>query len=207
MSSFRRRLMMAQGGGSNIPSDDGVYIQSIDGQFYTLNEWNRLNNQANGVAIINKLHPNRGFVISKDGCIKDKSWGTPGKKINGVIMTNDLNSAKRDYSGFNNTNNIISQEGLVAQAAYYCSNYTFPNGKKGYLGSLGEFVMAYSSYDNKVIINRCMQKIGGNILEIAYYTSTQFSEYNSYALDWYTGAITDYNKGTPGGTIPFTKLL
>ena len=192
MSSFRRRLMMAQEEGSNIPSDDGVYIQSIDGKFYTLNEWNRPNNEANGIAVISKSHPNGGFVIAKDDNIGERKRYGGRQTIDNITTTTNPNIAKTDYQGYENTEQIIAQDGN-AEAAIYCKNYTFINGKKGYLGSCGEWQMAYN---NKSAINRCLYAIGGQA--IIYYNyhwnSTQYSSSSSWAMRWDDNDLIHINK-------------
>ena len=193
MSGFRRRLMMMQGGGGQIPSEDGVYIQSIDGKFYTYDEWNLPNEQANGVAVISSEHPDGGFVIAKVDSGGAKSWGSSNKTISGIITTTSSSTAKKDYAGDSNTTQIISQDGSNSQAASYCRGYTFPNGMNGYLGSLGEWDIAYK---NKASITRCMSKIGGKTFYESNYhwSSTQHSSSKAWLFNWESGNVNNYGK-------------
>lgn len=193
MSMFRRMMMKQGGGGGQIPSEDGVYIQSIDGKFYTYDEWNLPNEQANGVAIISSLHPNGGFIIAKVDSGGTKTWGTYSKTINDIMTTTDSSTSKTDYAGDSNTTQIISQDGSSAQAANYCNGYTFPNGKKGYLGAMGELWLAYN---NKSAVDSCMSKIGGTPINTSYYhwSSTQLSSYYAWALYWDGGYVNSYDK-------------
>lgn len=52
---------------------------------------------------------------------------------------------KKDYAGKSNTDKIIAEFGGEAQAATFCRNCTFKNGKTGYLWSLGEMVDAMNN--------------------------------------------------------------
>lgn len=184
MSSFRRRLMMAQGGGKRTPdtAENGVYIQDIDGFLYTVDEWNLPNEQANGVALINNLHPNNGFVMAKKSY--EEPWGDRDY-INNITTTTDENKAKSDYKGINNTNQIYSQY-VNSSAAKSCKNYVFPNGKKGYLGGLGEILMITQNFES---IQSCLKKIDGNSLTYgSYWSSTQYSESKAWSSN-YSGVV------------------
>lgn len=180
MSSFRRRLMMAQGlGGGRTPDNasDGVYIQDLQGFLYTIDEWNLPNEEANGIAVISIQHPNRGFVIYKNSN-GYSPWGQ-SKMISGIVTTEDPNIAKTDYAGYSNSIQMMSQDST--SLAKSCIGYTFPNGKKGYLGALGEWTIAYN---NKSAIVKCMSKIGGYIGENYYWSSTQCGKGQAWAFSW-----------------------
>lgn len=202
MSLFRRRLMMAQGGGG-IPSEDGVYIQSIDGKFYTYDEWNLPNEQANGVAVISSEHPDGGFVIAKTESVR-KTWGMTSISVSGIVTTNDINTAKEDLKGFHNTYSIISQDSY-ANAAIYCNEYVFPNGNAGYLPSAGELVIAYKS---KVKIENCLLKIGSISIKAddGYWSSTQVSLDSAWIFDFNNSNLEQTIKYFNRYCIPFTTL-
>ena len=60
----------------------------------------------------------------------------------------------------------------TGKAAGFCKNFTFPNGKKGFLPSLGQMNAAYN---NKNAVDAALAKIGGDAFVIngtAYKTST-----------------------------------
>lgn len=160
----------------------GIYIQSIDGKFYSYDEWSLPNEQANGVAVISNSHPDGGFVIAKEESLQIKTWGNLNKTISDIVTTIYLNPAKADYAGNSNTDQIIAQDGEASEAANYCRSYTFLNGKKGYLGSCGEWTEVR---DNKSEIDACMSLIGGVPLETDdyYWTSTQYSLNNAWTWD------------------------
>ena len=108
-----------------------------------------------------------------------KQWGGYGATISGIVTTTNSITAKTDYAGETNTDKIIAQlDAGNAPAAEYCRNFTFKNGKKGYLWSLGE---ALDAYNNKSAINKAMSKIGGTPMatDNYFWTSTQYS--NNYA--------------------------
>jgi hypothetical protein len=172
------------------PYSNGVYIQHISGDLYTANEWETMafaNGDANGVAIISDKCK---FVIAKEDASSRRQWGGYGKKLEGIGTL--LSVSESDYDGLGNTSKIIEQlsgynDGSVigAPAAEACSNYEFPNGKKGYLPALSEWQAAY---DNKTTINNMMSIIGGATLSAEYYwTSTQYISTDSWFLSWGNG--------------------
>ena len=91
-------------------------------------------------------------------------------------MLNSSSNAIKNYSGSSNTTAMVSAYGnTTSEAAGYCANFTFPNGKRGYLGSAGEWQAAY---DNKSAIATCMSKAGGTAIGSNYYwSSTRASDY------------------------------
>ena len=97
-------------------------------------------------------------------------------------MASNLSAAKADYKGVQNSAAIVAKYGnYTSYAAGWCQNFSFNDGKKGYLGSGGEWQAAYS---NKTKINACMSLIGGtNITTNHYWTSTQYSMYANWGLD------------------------
>ena len=159
----------------------GVYIYDTDGNFITANKWNTANNRKavgvyvgteNTKLIIQPTYPNDG---------SGSKWGD-NTIITGIVTTEKVNIARKDYAGEANTNNIISQLGEYRDIiANYCRNYTFKNGKKGYLWSLGE---AYDVFNNIDAVNVALKKIGGeNIFLTDHWTSTQYSSYYAWVQD------------------------
>ena len=164
----------------------GIYILDTDGNLVATEKWDTANNsKAVGVFVGTEYSK---FVISPTE-ISNKEWGPYGTTISGIGTTEDMTTAKMDYAGKTNTDKIIAQLGTgKAPAAESCRNYTFKNGKKGYLWSLGE---AQIAYNNKKAIITAMSKIGGTpMLTYGYYwTSTQCSSYSAWMLSFSDGYV------------------
>ena len=163
----------------------GIYIYDTDGQFTLPENWNSANNsKAVGVYVGTE---NSKFVIAPTLCRNMMSiWGESGKAISGVVLSNKESVAKQDYKGEANTEKIIAQLGIGnAPAAEFCRDYTFKNGKKGYLWSLGE---SQDAINNKSLINNAMNKIGGSAVKYDYWTSTLASSVDvwiqHFGSDW-----------------------
>ena len=156
----------------------GVYIYDTDGNFITADKWNTANNRkAVGVYVGTE---NTRLIISPTYPIDGSGWEWGNNQIiDGIVTTEKVNIARKDYAGEKNTNKIISKLGTYAQiTANYCRNYTFKNGKKGYLWSLGE---AYDVFNNIDAVEVALQKIGGEIIEFAdHWTSTQYSSHYAW---------------------------
>lgn len=164
-----------------------VYIQHIDGTLYTPEDWASkgfANEKANGVAVVRPI--SSSFVIAKKNG-PSLAWGGYDITITGIVTSTSLSTAVLDNDGAGNTPKIIEQlagvtdsQGVTgAPAAEYCAGYTFPNGKIGYLGSLGEWKGVVDNYDK--IYTILTQYIGGDALTIySYWTSTQGSVSNSW---------------------------
>lgn len=170
----------------------GIFILDTDGNLVKRADWNTGNNsKAVGVAV---LSDNCKFVISTTENSSNIQWGGYGTTISNIVTTTDTATAKKDYLGSGNTDKIITQLGSGnAPAADYCRGVTFKHGKKGYLGSLGEWQEAYN---NKAEIDACMSLIGGTAINTSYYhwTSTQYSSSYSWVLRWSDGSVTGNNK-------------
>lgn len=165
----------------------GIFILDTDGNLVKRADWNTGNNsKAVGVAV---LSDNCKFVISTTENSSNIQWGGYGTTISNIVTTTDTATAKKDYLGSGNTDKIITQLGSGnAPAADYCRGVTFKHGKKGYLGSLGEWQEAYN---NKAEIDACMSLIGGTAINTSYYhwTSTQYSSNYSWILRWSDGSV------------------
>jgi hypothetical protein len=66
------------------------------------------------------------------------------------MRTTSETIAKTDYSGYQNTNIILDLENPESKkgAVYMCSHFKFPNGKTGYLPSLGELATVSKYYSD-----------------------------------------------------------
>ena len=192
-------LNLSSSGGVYRPNDapEGVYILSTDGYVYESSYWETSNNSdAVGVAVKTSAC---SFVIAPNE-INAVQWGGNGTIIPGCTNTSSQSTAQTDYNGKANTDAIVAQFGVPSRnnryAAYYCLNYSFKNGAKGYLGAAGEW---YQAYQNKSQINACMSLIGGDPLSDAVgiyfkWSSTQYLNDNAWGLIWAKGTITYYNK-------------
>lgn len=170
----------------NVSPLGGVMIQHIDGSFYTADEWTAngfANDQANGVAVFGD---NAKFVIAKTSLGKMVWSSDTSNAVNGVMLTNNSDTAKTDYAGEANTALIAVDD--TSGAAYACANFTFPNGAKGYLPALGEWVEAYAY---KADINAAMTLIGGTAFDSSScWSSTQSSATGAWSLAWDNGGTT-----------------
>lgn len=165
----------------------GIYIYDTDGNFTKADDWNTANNgKAVGVSVCTEKS---AFVIAPTYDNTGRKWSDNGTEISGIVTSNDEQPSKKDYAGELNTDKIIAQLGRGnAPAAELCRNYTFKNGKKGYLWSLGE---ALDAYNNKREINRAIRYIGGTEIknDKDYWTSTQRNSESVWNLRWDDGYI------------------
>lgn len=164
----------------------GIYIYDTDGYFTLSKDWNTANNsKAVGVYVGTE---NSHFVIAPTGESSKKQWGGYGTNISGIEASSNSMLARKDYAGEANTDKIITQLGTgKAPAAEYCRNYTFKNGKKGYLWSMGE---ACDAYLNMEAIDTAMSKIGGATIPLDFFwTSSQESSYNAWMLSLANGTV------------------
>lgn len=177
----------------------GIYIQHTDGTLYTKDDWKSkgfANEKANGVAVVRPI--SGSFVIAKEDGPESLWWGGYGTTITGIVTSNSVSTAVLDNDGANNTTKIIEQltgvtddqEITGAPAAEYCAGYTFPNGKTGYLGALGEWQAVFDNYYNGLY--DAMVLIGNGISFNSYWTSTQVDSGNA----WYYSR--NYFNGRPG---------
>lgn len=164
-----------------------VYIQHIDGTLYTPKDWTSkgfANEKANGVAVVRPI--SGSFVIAKENG-PSLAWGGYDTTITDIVTSTSLSVAVLDNDGAGNTSKIIEQLAGVtdsqrvtgAPAAEYCAGYTFPNGKTGYLGALGEWKGVVDNFSEiQMILDNY---IGGDeMIFNSYWTSTQGSVSNSW---------------------------
>lgn len=153
----------------------GVYIQHTNGWLYTIDEWSShefISNDANGVAVISDKAK---FVISKKN-VEESEWALNSDTIiYGASDVESISAANADLQGIINTSFIAARS--KSSAAQYSSQYRFPDTRKGYLPSMGEWVIAHK-YKNE--IDSAMNAINGDdILSGAadyptlYWTSTK----------------------------------
>lgn len=188
---------------------NGVFIQHIDGTLYTTDEWTAqgfTNDQANGVAVGNGTVK---FVIAKENASTANMMWSSSKywysAIDGAVIADNLGAAKNDYAGVSNTAAISTVDSESAAAA--CQNYTFPNGKSGYLPAAGEWSVV-DKYRNLII--SAFAIIGGTSFTeyTSYWSSTQSS--GSKAWKWDNKTISsgylNYEKTSKSLVRAFTTL-
>lgn len=162
----------------------GVYIYDTDGHFTLSENWDTANNsKAVGVYVGTE---NSKFVMAPTYNSSGLIWGDAGLAISGIVTSEGVTEAQKDYAGELNTDKI-AQPGIdIAQAAKYCRNYTFKNGNKGYLWAGGE---AMDALANKDAINAAMDKIGSIYLSDTYWTSTQANASKAWKCNVYDSKI------------------
>ena len=162
----------------------GVFIQHVDGSLYTEIEWTAkgfASADANGVAVSAE---ECAFVIAKDSLGKQQ-WGSLGL-ITDIMVSSDAAIALTDINGVANTEAMEYEN-----AAWECKNFTFPNGKKGYLPALGEWAEAYKYKED---INTAISLVGGKALGTSMWSSTQYSADYAWLFGWSSGTPTFYKK-------------
>lgn len=186
----------------NVPyRPKGVFIQHIDGTLYTAEQWESggyAATVANGIAVSTD---ECAFVIGKEAIFK--RWSSvQDTAIEGVMLTADKAIASTDYNGAENTAIIATTD--TYGAAYFCNNYTFPNGQKGYLPAFGEL---FTAFNHKAEIDALFALIGVTVTKSTYWSSTQVGAAAAWGIDWEEGAIPQkYNKGYEFKVMVFATL-
>lgn len=151
----------------------GVFILGTDGTLYSAEKWDQPDSSAVGVAV---LTDECKFVIAPTQNGSSLVWAPrhATDSVPGVTTVTSTLNAEKDYKGVSNSSAIVSKyETGTNYAAGWCQNFTFRNGKRGYLGACGEWQKACNNKDK---INACMSLIGGKYIgNIFYWTSTQYS--------------------------------
>lgn len=185
----------------------GVFIQATDGSLVSADNWNG-SKTANGIAVITGF--NQDFVLSLHDANSECEWGETGKLVTGIFTSEDPEAWGNDFDGVGNTQKIVDQllgTSDVIPAAYYCQNYTFPNGKKGYLPTAAEW---WELRRNLSEITEALDVVGGTPIVHApwtYWVSSQASA--DEAWNWYVDAADYFTKAPKNYKYiarPFTTL-
>ena len=167
----------------NVDTVQGVFAQHIDGRLFTADEWvanGFTREDANGIAV---CMPEASFVMYVSHLPFRAKWCDfdSYKLVDGVVATTAINDARSDYLGEGNTAKIALS--TKDSAAKKCAKNTFPNGKKGYLGSFGEWSVAAANFAS---VKEVYQAITGNssLLGSRFWTSTQYSEDKAWVIGW-----------------------
>lgn len=164
----------------------GVYIQDTTGKLWTFDAWDG-SATPNGVAVLTDacrfviaLSERSSVLINSDGY---------SSSMNLPIYSSGY-EAVADFSGASNTTAMISAYGnRTSTAPGYCANFTFPNGKKGYLGSAGEW---YAAFDNKQAIFNCMATVFGTAIGDGYYWTSTRGQNSPYDPEYDVGPFNTF---------------
>ena len=157
----------------------GVFIIDTNNNLINKDSWSPTMQQTTvGVALITE----KVAIVISTGLHTGLCWSKTNQLVEGVTTTTDSKTAVQDFKGKANTEAIVKAHGQNAPAAYYCSNYTFKNGKKGYLMAVGE---SYEIFVNMQKISELLDYINTNTANLAngydIWTSTQKNDY----VAWY----------------------
>lgn len=198
---FRRRMMLAVTDKKpDYSTWRGVFIEDIDGNLYTEAEWDGTKT-ANGIAV---LTDECRFVMALQYAKTSVGWGGYSVYVNEITTVDTESKAKKDYDGEIQTTAILNQINDTTNAAYYCREFTFPNGKKGYLGAAGEW---WAVLNNKDAIKTALTKCGGiEMRNSAHWTSTQNDSTYSWTADWKNICLLAFPKDTSGSARAFCEI-
>jgi hypothetical protein len=186
----------------------GVYIQHIDGKLYTTSKWTAegfANSLANGVAVISE---DASFVIAKSNASSSVWLSNTTELIEGVTATTVYADANADFAGKQNTEKMIAAG--TSGAAHACQAYIFPNGKKGYLPSLGEWQVFKQ---HKTEAENALKLIGGSEIYLTgnkatndLFTSTQYDATTAWTFRRYNYVHTQASKSETRHVRAFCEL-
>ena len=165
----------------------GVFIQDTNGKLWRSDGWDS-SATANGIAVITS---SRSFVIALSERGSTPVYNNGYSSSMKLTTFSTQSAAIGNYTGQSNTTAMVSAYGNAkTEAAGYCNNFTFPNGKKGYLGSAGEWQIAYNT---KAEIQACLSKVGGSAIANNYHwSSTRAKDADSlnrfWSLEWSRGS-------------------
>lgn len=156
----------------------GVFIIDTNDNLINKDSWSPTMQQTTvGVALITE----KVAIVISTGLHTDLRWSKTYQLVGGVTTTTDSTVAATDYKGKANTEAIVKALGQNAPAAYYCSNYTFKNGKKGYLMAAGE---AQEIFVNMREISELLNYINPNTTNLANGDEVWTSTQNNNSTAW-----------------------
>lgn len=181
----------------------GVFFIDINDNLINSDSWDYNKDTIVGVALITE----KVAIVMAPGAKPYLKWSEQAQLVEGVTTTIKYADAIADFNGKANTEAIVSALGTKAGAAYYCSNYTFKNGRKGHLMSAGE---AYEMSLNDSTLSTMLQALDSSSVNFdtgnKYWTSTQASTNATWVVD-NKMYISSFNKTyTQPYTIPIYSL-
>lgn len=181
----------------------GTFIIDTNDNLIDRDSWDENTQPAVGVALITE----KVAIVIPTGVKGHLLWSEERQLVEGVVATNDETEAFKDYNGKANTKVLVDTLGANAPAAYYCSNYTFKNGRKGYLMSVGE---AMEISENIIAITTLLNVIDSGVDNLnnttQYWTSTQCNNTMAWRIkeEKISAFMKDYNQPC---TIPIYSLF
>lgn len=159
----------------------GVFIIDTNDNLLNKDSWSPdMKETTVGVALITE----KVAIVISTGLHTDLKWSETEQLVGGVTTTTDKTVAQTDYKGKVNTEAIVKALGQNAQAAYYCSNYTFKNGKKGYLMAAGESMEIFVNISAISALLRYINPDANNIGNgYPVWTSTQYDDTRAWNND------------------------
>lgn len=178
----------------------GVFIEHVNGKIYSLEQWSAggfKRSEANGVAIIDEQ---ACFTIAKDQ--KSGALLSESLTLEGILTTTVRSDAMTDFNGKNNTEILLATG--KSPGATEATNYTFPNGKHGYIGSLGEWSLV-AKYHDEVIA--AMKQIGGTTQYWSHnWASTLYNNTKSWGYNMNNSAYFNESCTTNVAIRPFCSI-
>ena len=191
----------------NFVEEIGIYIQHIQGQLYTEEEWKTNEftpEDANGVALVSVSN---NFVVSKNDLIESNVTLKTSEDIDIHTCSSSI-EASTDYNGNLYTEILAAYDGKSNSAAVIAKNYTFPDGSTGYLPAAGELMLVWQ---NVSTINQLFNLIDGDIItndypnEEKYYVSSSV-KVRKYSIIWFL--LLGNSEGlTEGQTSPTYNMI
>ena len=183
--------------------ETGVFFIDINDNLINRGSWDYNKDTIVGVALITE----KVAIVMAPGAKPYLKWSEQAQLVEGVTTTIKYADAIADFNGKANTEAIVSALGTKAGAAYYCSNYTFKNGRKGHLMSAGE---AYEMSLNDSTLSTMLQALDSSSVNFdtgsKYWTSTQAGTDTTWVVD-NKMYISSFNKTyTQPYTIPIYSL-
>lgn len=153
----------------------GVYIQDTEGYCFKKEDWNsNLGRTPNGIAVVSSAN---SFVVALN-YVSSARISEDSEKNPGLSAKPTVTQASSDFNGKSNTQSLINVYGSSNTIQGNCSNYTFPNGKKGYMPAAGQAQLIGL---NITEINDCRIKATGQTT--SFVQSVYSSTYQEYYDD------------------------
>lgn len=183
----------------------GVFVQMINGQLIDYDTWmdstSRDYDNVNGIAVLSYKCQ---FVINIRTANTNVNWGD-GTTVQGIVTTTNLSEAQLDFDGEGNTKKIVEQIDSDYCCAKKCQEYTFPNGEKGYLGSVGEWNAILNNIDYIIGIQSTFEnEIGIN--KGSFMTSTQYDSGHVWLFKGDDGSFYSAQNNVSTGFYIFSKI-
>lgn len=157
----------------------GVFIIDTNDNLINKDSWSPTMQETTvGVALITE----KVAIVISTGLHTGLCWSKTNQLVGGVTTTTDKTVAATDYKGKANTEAIVKALSQDAPAAYYCSNYTFKNGKKGYLMAAGE---SYEIFVNIQKISELLNYINTDTTNLKNGCKVWTSTQNDGVAAWY----------------------